>query len=250
MFVSGAGTAYPSEHLNSPPVFIWICVTRSFICVFCRSLFVLLFFSFGRCVVCSSSIYGFWLPLWYIQTLLCHNLSTSRGRSTIWSIRFGKNSFSISAEQYCWVRAKSCWPRVDVMCLIGKNVVRVTKINKYIPCRVYLLFYLSTNNLCFLWFSCKTNPTHLSWPIMCLYVPSSVRWYPLGFPHKNDFQFVFAWSCLQNDSCHIYVICFCLRTVVSNTYCVVFLLCLSSSCVPYVASSSGLSIIYCPFGIL
>jgi hypothetical protein len=27
-------------------------------------------FSFGHCVVCSSSKYGFWLPLWYLQTLL------------------------------------------------------------------------------------------------------------------------------------------------------------------------------------
>jgi hypothetical protein len=27
-------------------------------------------FSFGHCAVCSSSIYGFWLPLWYLQTLL------------------------------------------------------------------------------------------------------------------------------------------------------------------------------------
>ena len=27
-------------------------------------------FSFGHCVVCSSSIYGFWLPLWYLQSLL------------------------------------------------------------------------------------------------------------------------------------------------------------------------------------
>ena len=27
-------------------------------------------FSFGHCVVCSSSIYGFWLPLWHLQTLL------------------------------------------------------------------------------------------------------------------------------------------------------------------------------------
>ena len=37
----------------------------SFICMlsFCT-------FSFGHCVVCSSSIYGFWLPLWYLQTLL------------------------------------------------------------------------------------------------------------------------------------------------------------------------------------
>jgi hypothetical protein len=24
----------------------------------------------SHCVVCSSSIYGFWLPLWYLQTLL------------------------------------------------------------------------------------------------------------------------------------------------------------------------------------
>ena len=27
-------------------------------------------FSFDRCVVCSFSIYGFWLPLWYLKTLL------------------------------------------------------------------------------------------------------------------------------------------------------------------------------------
>jgi len=40
----------------------------------------------------------------------------------------------------------------------------------------------------------------------------------------------------------IYVICACLRIVVSNTYHIV--LCFSSSCVPYFASLSGLSI-YC-----
>jgi hypothetical protein len=33
----------------------------------------------------------------------------------------------------------------------------------------------------------------------------------------------------------------CLRIVVSNTYYVVFLLCVSSSCVPYIASFSGLN---------
>jgi hypothetical protein len=27
-------------------------------------------FSFGHCVVFLSSKYGFWLPLWYLQTLL------------------------------------------------------------------------------------------------------------------------------------------------------------------------------------
>ena len=91
-----------------------------FLCMFCRSLFVLLYFSFwplcclfffdirimiaplvsssssysyvcfvdrclsfctfpfGHCVVCSSSIYGFCLPLWYLQALVfaiieCHD---------------------------------------------------------------------------------------------------------------------------------------------------------------------------------
>ena len=39
----------------------------------------------------------------------------------------------------------------------------------------------------------------------------------------------------------------CLRIVVSNIHCVVFLLCFSSSCVPYVASFSRLSIFDCPF---
>jgi len=39
-------------------------------------------------------------------------------------------------------------------------------------------------------------------------------------------------------------------TVVSYTYCVVFLFCLSSSCVPYIASFSGLFIFYWPFGAL
>ena len=40
-----------------------------FCVVFCRSLFVLLSFSFGHCIVCPSSIYGFLLSLLYFQTL-------------------------------------------------------------------------------------------------------------------------------------------------------------------------------------
>jgi hypothetical protein len=30
-------------------------------------------FPFGDCVVCLSFIYEFWLPLWYIQTLLIYH---------------------------------------------------------------------------------------------------------------------------------------------------------------------------------
>ena len=51
---------------------------------------------------------------------------------------------------------------------------------------------------------------------------------------------------LYEGSCLIYVICVCLCIVVCDTYCVVFLFCFYSSCVPYVASFSGLFIFDCP----
>jgi hypothetical protein len=36
-----------------------------------KPLFVLLPFSFCHCIVFPSSIYGFWLPLWYLKASLC-----------------------------------------------------------------------------------------------------------------------------------------------------------------------------------
>jgi hypothetical protein len=64
------------EHMSSPPVFSRVRVTRSlvlYICFVDRCLF-LCTFSSGHCVVCSSLI--FWLPLWYLQTLLSNYLET------------------------------------------------------------------------------------------------------------------------------------------------------------------------------
>jgi hypothetical protein len=60
------------EHLSSPSVFSGVRVTRSLVLYVCfvDRCFSFCTFSFGHCVVCSSSIYGFWLPLWYLQTLL------------------------------------------------------------------------------------------------------------------------------------------------------------------------------------
>ena len=67
------------EHLSSPPIFSGVRVIPSLVlclrlglCIFYRSLFVLSFvlFILVICFVCPSSIYGFWLPLWYLQTLL------------------------------------------------------------------------------------------------------------------------------------------------------------------------------------
>jgi hypothetical protein len=54
----------------------------------------------------------------------------------------------------------------------------------------------------------------------------------------------------MNAHAHIYVICEFLRIVMSNTHRVVFLLCFSSYCVPYVATFSGLSTFNYPFGVL
>jgi hypothetical protein len=59
--LSGAGTAYPSEYLSSPPVFSGVRVIPSLVSYVCFVDHCLSFctFSFGHCVVCSSSIYGF-----------------------------------------------------------------------------------------------------------------------------------------------------------------------------------------------
>jgi hypothetical protein len=60
------------EYLGSFPVCSRACFALSwvFCVVYCRSLLGLFifFFYFDHCVVRSSSIYGFWLPLWYLQT--------------------------------------------------------------------------------------------------------------------------------------------------------------------------------------
>jgi hypothetical protein len=68
---NGAGTAYPFGAPEFTPVFSGVRVTRSLVLYVCFPDRCLSFcaFSFGHCVVCSS-IYSFWLPLWYFQTLL------------------------------------------------------------------------------------------------------------------------------------------------------------------------------------
>ena len=44
-------------------------------------------FSFGHCVVCSSSIYGLWLPLWYLQTrpIILNRKSDNLNINLVWS---------------------------------------------------------------------------------------------------------------------------------------------------------------------
>jgi hypothetical protein len=60
------------EHLSSSPVINGVRVTQSLVLCVCFVDRCLSFchFLFGHCVVWPSSIYGFWIPFWYIQTLL------------------------------------------------------------------------------------------------------------------------------------------------------------------------------------
>ena len=50
---------------------------------------------------------------------------------------------------------------------------------------------------------------------------------------KTDVRVVFTSSCLYEGSCLIYVVCACLRIVVSNTYCVVLHFCFVCLCLVY-----------------
>ena len=64
------------EHLSSPPVLSRVRVSRSLVLYVCFVDRCLSFrtFSFGHCVVCSSSIYGFWLPPFGIFKLFLYLL--------------------------------------------------------------------------------------------------------------------------------------------------------------------------------
>jgi hypothetical protein len=89
-----------SEHFSSPPVFSGVRVTRSLVLYVCFVDHCLSFctFSFGHCVVCSSSIYGFWLLLWYLKNLLIKILSQSSLEFSCYSIFL---SYSMWHWRYC-----------------------------------------------------------------------------------------------------------------------------------------------------
>ena len=90
---SGAGTYYASGAPEFTLGYWWgsRCSIFSFLCMCCKSLFVLLYFflwplcclsfyylrilitplvSYGHCVVYHSIIYVFWLPFWYLVAIV------------------------------------------------------------------------------------------------------------------------------------------------------------------------------------
>ena len=104
------------EDMSSLPVVSGVRVAESLVLfvVLCRSLFCLYFYV-GYCIVCQS-IYGFWLPLWYLQTFL-HIGNSKITRRFIYVLFFSPNLYlkccsvvSILGQfaLYVWLADKSC----------------------------------------------------------------------------------------------------------------------------------------------
>ena len=73
-------------------------------------------FSFCHCVICSSSIYGFWLPLWYLQTLLVFNESLF---------------LSIFCMPYSDDLSKRFDSIISIVCLLADNIWNTLWYEKY-----------------------------------------------------------------------------------------------------------------------
>jgi len=107
------------EQLSSPPVFSGVRVTRSLVLYVCFVDRCLSFctFSFGHCVVCSSSMYGFRLPLWYLQTLLniitllfpSQNIHTHTTKAEVFSLITLKYLYK---QQSLWLRFSRSYKHV------------------------------------------------------------------------------------------------------------------------------------------
>ena len=73
------------EHLSWLTVLCGVRVTRSLVLCVCFVDLCLFFcpFSFGHCVV-GSSIYGFWLPLWYLLAIVLSVLRSTSSWLPLW----------------------------------------------------------------------------------------------------------------------------------------------------------------------
>jgi hypothetical protein len=106
----------------------------------CRSLFVLLsFFSFGKYVVCPSSIYRFWFPLWYLQTLL---IASNYHITSHWIERIVDGDLTISSHT----------PREPTVCMFSHTINnRILIIKKQVFDLALAVVDLNPNVYCRYW---------------------------------------------------------------------------------------------------
>ena len=102
------------EHLSSFTVLLWDSYSPILrFSVFCRSSFVL--FPFGHCIVCPL-IFGFLLPLWYLQTFLS-SVCRSQNSALIFSfMTYHRNIYKNNTEHMSslLVLSKNCVAQSDV----------------------------------------------------------------------------------------------------------------------------------------
>jgi hypothetical protein len=94
---NGAGAANPSAAPEFTSGFSGVCYTRSLILYECFVDRCLSFYTFslGHCVVCSSLIYKFWLPLRFLQTRFIHMTHSVSRRLDLSCIMFKIIAFFI-----------------------------------------------------------------------------------------------------------------------------------------------------------
>ena len=154
---------YADEHLSSTPVFSGVRVSQYLVLYVCFVDRCLSFctFSFGHCVVCSSSIYGFWFPLWYLQTLLRTLLlefaelheCCREGTCRLGDSMFNTCVFLLEFCCFGYGMFSLCWFFfIVVLCCVGDNML---------------------NQCCFL---------YANWPICASFIPSMVMSYSLSPP--------------------------------------------------------------------
>jgi hypothetical protein len=108
------------EHLSSPQILSRVCVIRSLVLYVCfvDRCFPFCTFYFGHCVVCSS-IYGFWIPLWYLQTLLTQMIIY------IWEFYFIYRTVLMSQKALyaVYYNIKNLWLPIDLQLKIVYSLV-------------------------------------------------------------------------------------------------------------------------------
>ena len=97
------GNIQLQKHLSSPPAYCGVRVTRSLVLCVCfvdRCLPICTFLC--HWVVCSSSIYGFWLPLWCLQALRTQDQLPTKKMAPVGSITKTDKYFPYPNFIYKW----------------------------------------------------------------------------------------------------------------------------------------------------
>jgi hypothetical protein len=125
------------EHQSSPLVLSAVRVTRSLVLCICSVDRCLSFctFSVGHCVFCHSSIYGFWLPLWYLETLTMvskYLILAFNGHLTKLCQSFKDNKIAHTFERFFY---KFClvFQHAIISCILVERYITVRNLHLILP---------------------------------------------------------------------------------------------------------------------